>query len=180
MYATGRALAALGVVPGSDSKHLTSIQSGLILVTPECALAKLSYLLSKNRSVGDVRQLMQVSMLLILRKCFSHYQKNLRGELSTIQQSTGSHFSHAQLPLVNYILNELKCASDRERHFVERALLPYFVFASIGSGDLHAFNEIRRGLLEGASKQLLENLILNCTDYGTCVKNISVWKNSLS
>ncbi|KAJ7444865.1 L-asparaginase [Mycena latifolia] len=65
-YEAGRELAAIGVVPGSD-------------MTPECALTKLSYLLSKPElSVADIRKLVSTP---------------LRGELTrqsapTLSQST--------------------------------------------------------------------------------------------
>ncbi|KXS15782.1 asparaginase-domain-containing protein [Gonapodya prolifera JEL478] len=55
IYATGKALTAAGVVPGAD-------------MTPECALAKLSYLLSKseieggNLVVDDIRQLLRIPL----------------------------------------------------------------------------------------------------------------------
>lgn len=54
-YATGSALAKAGVISGYD-------------MTAEAALAKLSYLLSQNLSVGEIKRLMQT---------------NLRGELTT-------------------------------------------------------------------------------------------------
>lgn len=49
-YATGKTLLAVGIVPGGD-------------MTPECALTKLSYLLSKSElSTADVRRLMSSSI----------------------------------------------------------------------------------------------------------------------
>ncbi|KAJ3327177.1 hypothetical protein HDU93_002095 [Gonapodya sp. JEL0774] len=55
IYATGKALTSAGVVPGAD-------------MTPECALAKLSYLLSKsveeggNLTVEDIRHLIRIPL----------------------------------------------------------------------------------------------------------------------
>ncbi|KAF9967986.1 hypothetical protein BGZ73_000295, partial [Actinomortierella ambigua] len=60
VYQTGKVLYDAGVIPGND-------------MTPECALTKLSYLLSHNLSVEKVREMMT---------------KSLRGELTAIQPRT--------------------------------------------------------------------------------------------
>ncbi|KAI8990970.1 asparaginase-domain-containing protein [Mycotypha africana] len=94
-YATGRQLAAIGVVPGAD-------------MTPECALTKLAYLLGKTPDNPEhVRRMMT---------------RNLRGELTV--RSHYQRFSASQNPtstLVNMLLRfsargKLAAKQELERH----------------------------------------------------------------
>ncbi|KAI9342842.1 asparaginase-domain-containing protein [Obelidium mucronatum] len=75
-YATGKALASIGVVPGSD-------------MTPECALTKLSYLLGKGIPVEECRVKMR---------------SNLRGELTVRNKQMRFTYTNKTQNLVDSIL----------------------------------------------------------------------------
>jgi len=84
-YEAGQELAAIGVVPGSD-------------MTPECALTKLSYLLSKPElTVDDVRKLVSTP---------------LRGEL-TRQSATTLHQNTVNVENIQGLLSEFVRLSGR-------------------------------------------------------------------
>ncbi|KAF9077115.1 L-asparaginase [Rhodocollybia butyracea] len=96
-YETGRTLLQAGVVPGGD-------------MTPECALSKLSYLLSKSElSVSEVRNLMGVPLRGELTSLVPPAANNLTVE-KNLESINGllSHFSrlsklpppHANLPKI--------------------------------------------------------------------------------
>ncbi|KAI8617119.1 asparaginase-domain-containing protein [Chytriomyces sp. MP71] len=76
LYATGKALAAIGVVPGSD-------------MTPECALTKLSYLLGKGLPVEECRQLLR---------------SNLRGELTVKSKQMRFTYTNKTQNLIDTVL----------------------------------------------------------------------------
>ncbi|CAG8584921.1 6605_t:CDS:10 [Paraglomus occultum] len=132
LYATGKALAKVGVVPGSD-------------MTPECALAKLSYLLGKGLSPDEVRK---------------EIKRNLRGELTVLaetQRFTVHNYTHT------LIQDIIKAASSKEgldlpgRVLMESALYPVLLCSAAGLNDLDGLHL----LVESAGRSLL----LNCTDY---------------
>ncbi|KAJ3023212.1 UNVERIFIED_CONTAM: hypothetical protein HDU68_008733 [Siphonaria sp. JEL0065] len=75
-YATGKALASIGVVPGSD-------------MTPECALTKLSYLLGKGIPVDE---------------CRAKMRSNLRGELTVRTKQMRFTYTNKTQSLVDSVL----------------------------------------------------------------------------
>ncbi|KAI7854181.1 asparaginase-domain-containing protein [Circinella umbellata] len=142
-YATGRQLAAIGVVAGAD-------------MTPECALAKLSYLLGKKSSNPDtVRRLMTQS---------------IRGELTIVAEhqkfSAMNNRAHILIDLLTaygkkshnaHVLDtneeEQTVIPTDERFMAERALLPFLLCSAAISNDLEGI------------KQLYDLVNLNCVDY---------------
>ncbi|EJU05568.1 asparaginase-domain-containing protein [Dacryopinax primogenitus] len=84
-YQTGRALLDLGVIPGAD-------------MTPECALTKLAYLLSKRMPVDEVRGLVGVP---------------LRGELTVPTDETT--FSTAPNHTLDIMSSIMRLSSDRPK-----------------------------------------------------------------
>ncbi|KAI8802797.1 asparaginase-domain-containing protein [Cladochytrium replicatum] len=83
-YATGKALLEIGVIPGFD-------------MTPECALTKLSYLLSKSYPVDECRDIMR---------------RNLRGELTVPTRRQRFTYQHSTGPLVNAVMSILGGSSS--------------------------------------------------------------------
>ncbi|CAG8623069.1 15712_t:CDS:10, partial [Acaulospora morrowiae] len=145
LYATGKSLTKIGVVPGSD-------------MTPECALVKLSYLLSKgdekNRySPQVVRELMT---------------KNLRGELTVVAQKPRFTFHNRTHKIIQ---NMIAAAADakrggvsdsalminvQEKVLMEKSIYPILLCSAAGTNDLEGI------LLLWES---YDSLILNCIDY---------------
>ncbi|KAJ3394202.1 hypothetical protein HDU84_009522 [Entophlyctis sp. JEL0112] len=82
-YATGKQLASIGIVPGSD-------------MTPECALTKLSYLLGKRIPVQECRSMMR---------------SNLRGELTVRTKQMQFAYSLKTQVLSNAVLSIPRSAS---------------------------------------------------------------------
>ncbi|XJO76275.1 hypothetical protein BDV3_006823 [Batrachochytrium dendrobatidis] len=82
IYETGKALTAIGIVPGAD-------------MTPECALTKLSYLLAKYSDVHILRRLMRKSLrgeltIPVRRQRFTYF---MRPSGSTAISSHGNSIS---------------------------------------------------------------------------------------
>lgn len=103
-YETGNILLELGVVPGSD-------------MTPEAALAKLSYVLSKKEwSLQTKRQMMQ---------------NNLRGELTVTKD-----VKFEDLDIINAVVKTLNISSSEEKEALRNALYPSIVCSIAAANDL--------------------------------------------
>ena len=119
-YATGAALAQLGVIPCSD-------------LTPEAALTKLSYLFGKNLPPSEVRRLMPIS---------------LRGELP--EKPGRMQFSFRERAFVKSIaraLRETAQGGGEPDAAIRRALGPVLLCSASSLGDRDG---IRAMLDEGA------------------------------
>ncbi|KAJ8079102.1 hypothetical protein PM082_013389 [Marasmius tenuissimus] len=141
-YETGRTLLQTGVVPGGD-------------MTPECALAKLSYLLSKPElSVEEVRKLMGVSLRGELTRPstapapstlnIEKNLENLEGVLSRFIGLSHSNTSFSKTPsiVVSDIENSSKDAAApwswtvAEASSTEAVLFPFLVHLSVAKNDV--------------------------------------------
>ncbi|KAJ7510112.1 L-asparaginase [Mycena galericulata] len=138
-YEAGRELAAVGVVAGSD-------------MTPECALTKLSYLLSKPElSVEDVRKLVSTplrgeltrqSATILSQTTANHNIENIQGLLSEFVRLY-SRGRPAQTPQITISLpNEATqdaaaswTSTAAEAASTEAALLPFLIHAAAARND---------------------------------------------
>jgi lysophospholipase len=112
-YATGAALADVGVIGGAD-------------MTPEAALTKLAWLLSQGLPRAEVARLMQ---------------SNLRGELTTT--ATQTRFSFRERVFIASVARALAEAGESvSRVEVERALLPVLMCSAAGLGDTTALDRM--------------------------------------
>ncbi|XP_067119873.1 L-asparaginase-like isoform X2 [Centruroides vittatus] len=103
-YETGNILLELGVVPGSD-------------MTPEAALTKLSYVLSKSEwSLETKRQMMQ---------------NNLRGELTVTKD-----VKFEDLDIINAVVRTLHISSSEEKETLRNALYPSIVCSIAAANNL--------------------------------------------
>lgn len=116
-YAAGTALAEVGVISGGD-------------MTPEAALTKLAWLLSRALTPDDIRAQMQV---------------NLRGELTARENDT--RFSFREKAFVDSVARALATSTRQDKLEIQRALYPVLMCSAAGLGDVAA---LRRMIESGA------------------------------
>uniref|UniRef100_A0A8C3J3S7 asparaginase n=1 Tax=Calidris pygmaea TaxID=425635 RepID=A0A8C3J3S7_9CHAR len=113
VYATGQTLADVGIIPGGD-------------MTPEAALTKLSYTLSKSKlSWEEKRQMLS---------------ENLRGEMTVVP--TGAKISLRDSKFIQVIAKSLSISSKEESEAVRDALIPPLACAAAKLGDTDALRAI--------------------------------------
>ncbi|XP_077094422.1 L-asparaginase 1-like isoform X2 [Siphateles boraxobius] len=110
-YATGQALAKAGVIAGFD-------------MTPEAALSKLAYVLAKNLSLEEKKQMMQCS---------------LRGELTDDSKKPKLCDSR----FIQVIAKSLSINCDEELAAVRDALTPTLVCVAAKNGDIEALDALK-------------------------------------
>ncbi|KAG8449312.1 hypothetical protein GDO86_016095 [Hymenochirus boettgeri] len=113
-YATGKALREVGIIPGCD-------------LTPEAALAKLSYVLGKNHlSLEEKKKMLFV---------------NLRGEMTI--SATGAKISLRDSKFIQVVAKSVGVSCKEELEAVRDALTPSLACAAAATGDLNALEAIR-------------------------------------
>ncbi|KAF7338096.1 hypothetical protein MVEN_02034300 [Mycena venus] len=135
-YEAGQELAAIGVVPGSD-------------MTPECALTKLSYLLSKPElAVDDVRKLVSTPLrgeltrqtATTLNQNNTINVENIRGLLSEFVRLSARPSQNPQIviSLPNEATQDVAASwssTAAEAASTEAALLPFLIHAAAARND---------------------------------------------
>ncbi|KAJ7172223.1 L-asparaginase [Mycena filopes] len=140
-YEAGRELAAIGVVPGSD-------------MTPECALTKLSYLLSKPElTTEDVRKLVSTPLRgeLTRQSAKTLTQKTINQNIENIQSLLGefvrlsgrpsSSNPHITISLPDGPTQDAAASwssTAAEAASTEAALLPFLIHAAAARNDPEA------------------------------------------
>lgn len=113
-YATGKALSVVGVIPGCD-------------LTPEAALAKLSYVLGKTHlSLEQKKQMLY---------------ENLRGEMTV--SATGAKISLRDSKFIQVVARSVGVSCKEELEAVRDALTPALACAAAKTGDINALEAIR-------------------------------------
>ncbi|ORY53217.1 hypothetical protein BCR33DRAFT_779534 [Rhizoclosmatium globosum] len=136
-YATGKALASIGIVPGSD-------------MTPESALTKLSYLLGKGIPVEE---------------CRAKMRSNLRGELTVRNKQMRFTYSNKTQSLVDSVLpllghhgalrlsnsggDEVETKSPVESATssaggIDKVLIPTLLCHAARNGDVEALTDVAK------------------------------------
>lgn len=141
-YATGKALLAVGVIPGSD-------------MTPECALTKLSYLLSKGCSPTEVSKLMTANLrgeltLQSSRQRFTYLQYT-QGLLQTIESfvrtssaSLNDRDASAAQPDARCSETGLPRFDDGEIQALQKLLVPIMLCQAAKGNDLESLQNLLR------------------------------------
>ncbi|XP_062433685.1 60 kDa lysophospholipase, partial [Rhea pennata] len=114
VYATGQALADVGIIPGGD-------------MTPEAALTKLSYTLSKSELSWEKKRQM--------------LSENLRGEMTVVP--TGDKLSLRDSKFIQMIAKSLSISCKEELEAIRDALIPPLACAAAKVGDIDALKAIR-------------------------------------
>uniref|UniRef100_UPI00358FFA8F 60 kDa lysophospholipase isoform X2 n=1 Tax=Myxine glutinosa TaxID=7769 RepID=UPI00358FFA8F len=113
-YATGKALLHCGVIPGGD-------------MTPEAALAKLSYVLGKSElSIKQQKEILH---------------ENLRGEMTTVDSA--SKFSLRDSSFLCLVANAIGANRTEELESVRDALVPVLACAAAKTGDLETLQRLQ-------------------------------------
>ncbi|KAM3918542.1 60 kDa lysophospholipase [Leptodactylus fuscus] len=113
-YATGKALTVVGVIPGCD-------------LTPEAALAKLSYVLGKTHLTQEQKKQMLF--------------ENLRGEMTV--SATGAKISLRDSKFIQVVAKSVGVSCKEELEAVRDALTPALACAAAKTGDINALEAIR-------------------------------------
>ncbi|KAL8168896.1 UNVERIFIED_CONTAM: hypothetical protein K2H54_023544 [Gekko kuhli] len=114
VYATGKTLSEVGVIPGGD-------------MTPEAALAKLSYVLGKPQySLAEKRKMLN---------------ENLRGEVTVVL--AGNRITLRDSKFIQGIAKYLYISCKEELEAVRDALTPPLACAAARCGDLNALKALR-------------------------------------
>ncbi|CAH2328630.1 60 kDa lysophospholipase [Pelobates cultripes] len=113
-YATGKALSECGVIPGCD-------------LTPEAALAKLSYVLGKTHLNQEEKRKMLF--------------ENLRGEMTV--SATGAKISLRDSRFIQLVAKSVGVSCKEELEAVRDALTPALACAAARTGDINALEAIR-------------------------------------
>ncbi|KAH7908874.1 asparaginase-domain-containing protein [Hygrophoropsis aurantiaca] len=173
-YETGRTLLQAGVVPGGD-------------MTPECALAKLGYLLSKPElTVGQVRELMGTPLRgeLTRRAVPAVNQPDSETDLPNIQgllsqfvrlADTSSHTPRIVLaPSIGDIADRAAAPWSRtvaETASTEAALLPFLIHLASARDDMesmqYCLSAFSRDDRDDRSALAIPGGIVNCIEPGS-------------
>ena len=125
LYETGKALLDIGIVPGSD-------------ITPEAALSKLAYILSKPElSKDEKRRLMETNLvgeMTVIQ--FSNSQGLSQGDKLTHAISTESLVSSdtEELDLIQAVAKQLRLRTSKEITGLREVLFPSILCAMVHAG----------------------------------------------
>ncbi|XP_058452041.1 L-asparaginase-like [Malaya genurostris] len=111
LYETGRLLQEIGIIPGYD-------------MTPEAALAKLSYVLSKDDCSLDIKKMMM--------------KNNLRGELTCEKTPEMQEYD-----LIEAVARTLQLNSTKELNQLKSSLFPAMVNTAVVSRDVGKLNTLK-------------------------------------
>ncbi len=110
LYETGKKLLDAGVIPGAD-------------ITPEAALAKLSYVLSKKTSSYEERRRLMMT--------------NLAGEITILNPAANeTQSSEGELELIKAVAKQLRLKTSEEIKTVEEFVFPALLCAAAHKGGV--------------------------------------------
>ncbi|CAG0920491.1 unnamed protein product [Notodromas monacha] len=110
-YATGKVLLDAGVIPGAD-------------MTPEAALSKLSYVLSKDEWDYDTKR--------------EKIMENLRGEMTLYKKTDSKN----DLDLIDALSKALRFSSHKEVKQMKSFIFPCLLCMAAKSGDINKIDEL--------------------------------------
>ncbi|KAK3876337.1 hypothetical protein Pcinc_018876 [Petrolisthes cinctipes] len=121
IYETGQALMDTGVISGHD-------------MTPEAALTKLSYVLSKSNWDYETRKKMM--------------NTNLRGEMTLMEYSNGDDGNTRGLDIFSVITRALRLSSEEDVEAVKDMVIPTVFFTAAVNGDITRLQQVYKSGIE--------------------------------